>query len=82
MNGPTLHAFGAAKAELLATADRADERLAEHAGAIAEDDLAATRERAGQAPHIGPTWLPNNYGQAREDSGHLPMTERLWRTRA
>jgi DinB superfamily len=71
----------ATKSELLAALDRADERLAEHAGAITEADLAAMRERPGRDPQPGIRWLLDNYGHAREHVGHTEMAVQLWKAR-
>jgi hypothetical protein len=67
--------------DLLAVIDRADARLAEHAGAITADDLAATRTRPNRDPQIGLHWLLNNYGHAREHLAHLSLTAQLYQQR-
>lgn len=72
----------ATRDELVALIDRADVLLAEHAGEITEDDLAATCDRPGRAPQVGLYWLLFNYGHAREHLGHLHMTAQLWRARS
>jgi hypothetical protein len=72
---------GATQAELLAALDRGDARLAEHAAAITEDDLAALRKGTGAAEQPGLYWLLFNYGHAREHFGHVELTAQLWSAR-
>jgi hypothetical protein len=72
---------GTKKVDLLAALDQGDARLAEHAAAITEDDLAATRERPGRDPQTGLHWLLNNYGHAREHLAHAQMTAQLLQQR-
>lgn len=72
---------GSTKADLLAALDLGDQRLAEHAAAITDDDLAAIRDRPGRDPQTGLHWLINNYGHAREHLGHTSMTVQLLRQR-
>jgi hypothetical protein len=72
---------GATRAELLEAIDRADVLLAEHIGAITDDDLAATRKGTGSSEQPGLYWLLFNYGHAREHLGHVELTAQLWRAR-
>lgn len=72
---------GATQAELLAALDRADERLAEHAAAITEDDLVSMRTGVRSQEQPGLYWLLFNYGHAREHLGHVEMTAQLWNAR-
>jgi hypothetical protein len=72
---------GATRAELLAALDRADERLAEHAAAITEDDLASRRKGVRSQEQSGLYWLLFNYGHAREHLGHVELTVQLRKSR-
>lgn len=72
---------GATQADLLAALDRADERLAEHAAAITEDDLVSMRKGVRSQEQPGLYWLLFNYGHAREHLGHVEMTAQLWNAR-
>lgn len=72
---------GATQAELLVALDRGDARLAEHAAAITEDDLAAMRKGTGSVEQPGLYWLLFNYGHAREHFGHVELTAQLWKSR-
>lgn len=72
---------GATQADLLAALDRADERLAEHAAAITEDDLVSMRMGVRSQEQPGLYWLLFNYGHAREHLGHVEMTAQLWNAR-
>ncbi|HEV2108164.1 MAG TPA: DinB family protein [Thermomicrobiales bacterium] len=71
----------ASASDLLASLDRADAVLAEHAGALGPGQLDAIRTRPGRDPQQGVHWLINNYGHAREHLGHAQLTKLLYEQR-
>lgn len=64
-------------ADLIRRLDEADAYLAELAGGITPDDLAAVRPRGEREPQTGLYWLLSNYGHAREHLAHVQLTKQL-----